>query len=116
MRTDGKSLEATDSIWSADGAKRLECAGFSRAVVRADDLEYRMIFVRVESGAEATAVQTLREWRHVATGTGEGGCAASAEMGGREAGGTESQYLQPDEAGYLLKLAILALCAALRLP
>jgi hypothetical protein len=52
-----------DFMLAMDGAKRLECAGFSRAVVRAGDLEWRRIFVRAESGAEATAgrgkVQTL---------------------------------------------------------
>ena len=45
----------------ADVAKRLECARFSGALVRAEDLYRWMIFVRVESGAEVTAVQTLRE-------------------------------------------------------
>jgi hypothetical protein len=41
-------------------AKRLECAGFSGAVERAKNLERRVILVWTESGAEVTAVQTLR--------------------------------------------------------
>jgi hypothetical protein len=44
-------------------AKRLECAGFSGAVGRAENLERWMIPVRTKSGAEVTAVQTLREFR-----------------------------------------------------
>ena len=44
-------------------AKRLECAGFSGAVERAKDLKRRVILLRTESGAEVTAVQTLREFR-----------------------------------------------------
>jgi hypothetical protein len=38
----------------------LECAGFSGAVERAENLERRIISVRTKSGAEVTAVQTLR--------------------------------------------------------
>ena len=44
-------------------AKRLECAGFSGAVERAKNLDRRVMLVRTESGAEVTAVQTLREFR-----------------------------------------------------
>jgi len=47
-------------------AKRLECAGFSGAVERAKNLERRVILVRTESGAEVTAVQTLRGFRGAA--------------------------------------------------
>jgi len=47
-------------------AKRLECAGFSGAVGRAERLEWRIFPVRTKSGAEVTAVQTLREFRSVA--------------------------------------------------
>ena len=47
-------------------AKRLECAGFSGAVERAKDLKRRVILLRTESGAEVTAVQTLREFRGAA--------------------------------------------------
>jgi hypothetical protein len=50
-------------VWQATYlAKRLDCAGFSRAIVRAKGLELRIIFVRTKSVAEATAVQTLREF------------------------------------------------------
>jgi len=51
---------------AAFGAKRLECAGFSGAVERAKNLERRVILVRTESGAEVTAVQTLRGFRGTA--------------------------------------------------
>ena len=45
-------------------AKRLECAGFSGAVEPAKNLEKRMIpVVRTKSGAEVTAIQTLREFQ-----------------------------------------------------
>jgi hypothetical protein len=47
-------------------AKRLECAAFSGAVEWAKNLERRVILVRTESGAEVTAVQTLREFRGAA--------------------------------------------------
>jgi hypothetical protein len=42
-------------------AKRLECAVFSGAVGRMENLETWMISMRTKSGAEATAVQTLRD-------------------------------------------------------
>jgi hypothetical protein len=54
----------------------MECAGFSGAVGRAENLERRMFPVRTKSGAEVTVtsrrsvakaeVQTLREFRNVA--------------------------------------------------
>jgi hypothetical protein len=47
-------------------AKSLECAGFSGAVERAKNLERLVILVRTESGAEVTAVQTLRGFRGAA--------------------------------------------------
>jgi hypothetical protein len=40
-----------------------ECAGFSGAVGRAENLEKWMISEWTKSGAEAIAVQTLREFR-----------------------------------------------------
>jgi hypothetical protein len=46
----------------------LECAGFSGAVERAKDLKRRVILLRTESGAEVTAVQTLREFRGATAG------------------------------------------------
>ena len=49
-------------------AKRLECAAFSGAVEWAKNLERRVILVRTESGAEVTAVQTLREFRGATAG------------------------------------------------
>jgi hypothetical protein len=49
-------------------AKRLECADFSGAVERAKNLKRRVILLRAESGAEVTAVQTLREFRGATAG------------------------------------------------
>jgi hypothetical protein len=42
--------------------------GFSGAVERAKNLKRRVILLRVESGAEVNAVQTLREFRGATAG------------------------------------------------
>jgi hypothetical protein len=44
-------------------AKRLDCARFSGAFVRPENPGKRMISARSNSGAKATAVQTLRDQR-----------------------------------------------------
>jgi len=47
------------------GAKRLDCARWSGGLVRTEFSEKRMVSVRSKSGAEATAVQTLRDFASV---------------------------------------------------
>jgi hypothetical protein len=59
-------LEALSYAIMLEVAKRLECAGFSGAVGRAENVERWMISVRTKSGAKVTAVQTLREFRSAA--------------------------------------------------
>ena len=71
----GDRLEALSYAIMLEVAKRLECAGFSGAVGRAERLEWWIFPVRTKSGAEVTAtsrrsvakaeVQTLREFRSV---------------------------------------------------
>jgi hypothetical protein len=51
-----------DFLASSNFAKRLECAAFSGAVVRREHFHLRIVFRWTESGAEVTAVQTLRDF------------------------------------------------------
>ena len=67
VKVRGKAAEGRRSprreafAWDSRIARSvLECAGFSGAVERAENLERWMISVRTKSGAEVTAVQTLR--------------------------------------------------------
>ena len=45
---------------AANGAERLDCAGFSRAFGRAEIFCNSVVNARTKSGAKATTVQTLR--------------------------------------------------------
>ena len=47
------------------GAKRLDCARWSGVLVRTKIYDKRMLTLRSNSGAEATKVQTLRDFASV---------------------------------------------------